>query len=286
MRSTRVLSAAASLLLVATLAQAQRGQGDRRGGQGQHAQASRQDAPRPGGDWRGGQSQARGADQGGGDRARADQARAQQDRANQARAEQDRANQARAEQARADQARAQEEQNRFRAAQQNAQWRDQQNRQAEQREQLERAQRAQQEAANAQRERAAQLNRVYDRDYRAGEYRYNIGGVYRLTNQYGADVLRQAVDQGYAEGYRAGSIDRDQGAPSDVQRALDFETDGFGYTGAYVPQSDYSFYFRQGFQRGYDDGYWSRSQYGTFTNGKAAILGAVALGILGLTLMH
>jgi hypothetical protein len=144
------------------------------------------------------------------------------------------------------------------------------------------------------------MNRVFDRDrddrpsyaYRDRDdgpgyvYRYRIGGVYRETNQYGVDVLRQAVDQGYEQGYRDGSIDRVNGAPADFERALDFDTGGFGYAGAYVPQSDYSYYFREGFQRGYDDGYWSRSQYGTFINGKAAIIGAIALGILGLTTIH
>jgi hypothetical protein len=110
--------------------------------------------------------------------------------------------------------------------------------------------------------------------------------VYRFTNQYGADVLRQAVELGYEQGYHAGSIDRREGAPADFQRAFDFENGNFGYAGTYVPESDYSFYFREGFQRGYDDGYWSRSQFGTFSNGKAAILGAVALGILGLTMIH
>jgi hypothetical protein len=133
------------------------------------------------------------------------------------------------------------------------------------------------------------MNRAYDRDrddrsvYR---YRYNLGGIYRETNGYGADVLRQAVDRGYDEGYRAGLNDRREGERADFRRALDFESGGFGYTGAYVPQSDYSYYFREGFQRGYDDGYWNRSQYGTFSNGKAAILGAIALGILGLTMIR
>jgi len=286
MKYIRVLSGTAALLLVASVAQAQRGRDDRRGQpdqhqqqhQDQHVQTPPQNQQRPSGNWRGGESEQRGVD-----RTRDDQSRADQARADQARADQ-----ARAEQARADQARAAAEQNQRRAAQQNDQWRDRQQNQARQRDQLERAQRAQQQA-ELERERQAQLNRAYDRDRDARlgyAYRYNIRGVYRETSQYGADVLRQAVNQGYEQGYRAGSIDRDDGAPANFQRALDFETDGFGYTGAYVPQSDYSYYFSEGFQRGYDDGYWNRSQYGTFLNGKAAILGAIALGIIGLTAIH
>ena len=38
---------------------------------------------------------------------------------------------------------------------------------------------------------------------------------------------------------------------------------------------DYSYYFRQGFQRGYEDGYYGRYQYGNYSSGKYQILGAV-----------
>src|SRR5262249_53337715 len=162
-----------------------------------------------------------------------------------------------------------------RAAQQNDQWRDRQNQQAQQQEQLQRAQRAEQDAqfqraqraqqeaqfqraqragqeAALQRERAereaqlarwqrqAESERAYERVHvgpRVYSYRYNIGGVYRETDQYGADLLRQAINQGYEQGYRDGSIDRDEGAPANFGRALDLETGGFGYTGVYVPQS-------------------------------------------------
>ena len=278
MKRLEVLSTAAALLFVATAAQAQRGQDDRRGRQDQHQdqrqeqqhqQAAPQAQPRQGGNWRGGEVQ-----QAGSDRAREEQARADQ---------------ARADQARADQGRAAAEQNQRRAAPQNEQWRDQQNRQAQQQAQLERARQAEQETQQLEREREVQANRAYDRarDVQLlNDYRYNIRGVYRETNQFGADVLRQAVDQGYDQGYRAGLNDHRDGVRADFQRALNFENGGFGYTGGYVPADDYSYYFSQGFQRGYDDGYWNRSNYGTFSNGNAAILGAVALGILGLTMIH
>jgi hypothetical protein len=275
MKRLEVLSAAAALLFVATAAQAQRGQDDRHGRQDQHQdqrqeqqhprqeqqhqQAAPQAQPSQGGAWRGGEAQ-----QGGNDRARE-------------------------EQARADQARAAAEQNQRRAAQQNDQWRAQQNGQAQHQAQLERERQAQQQAEQLEREREVQANRAYDRTRDVqllNAYRYNIRGVYRETNQFGADVLRQAVDQGYDQGYRAGLNDHRDGVGADFQRALNFESGGFGYTGGYVPADDYSYYFSQGFQRGYDDGYWNRSDYGTFSNGNAAILGAVALGILGLTMVH
>ena len=52
----------------------------------------------------------------------------------------------------------------------------------------------------------------YARDpyfYTAPIYRYNRGGSYYETNEYGAKTLRQAVNYGYEEGFRAGKADRD-----------------------------------------------------------------------------
>lgn len=261
MKRTQVLSAAAALLFVATAAQAQRGQDDRRGRQDQRGQVSPTDEQRHSDDDRRRvvEPQQRGVDQ------------------------------ARAEQGRAEQARAEEMQNRQRAAQNDERQRDLQSRQRAQEEQVERAQRAQQEDRIEQAQRRAQMNRAYDRDRddRPGyDYRYNMGGVYRETNQYGVDALRQAVDLGYQQGYRAGQIDRRNGAPADYQRAFDYQNGEYGYTGSYVPQSDYNYYVREGFQRGYDDAYWNRARYGTFYNGNASILSDIVAGILGLTMIR
>ncbi len=284
MKRRQVLSAAAALLFVATAAHAQRGQDNRGGHQDQRGQVSRQDQQRQGsGDPRAAMPQQRGGGQG-----RADQGRVQQSRADQARAEQGRADQARAEQGRVEEARAAELQNQRRNAQLAEQQRESQARQAQQ-QQLERAQRAEQEAQLARRERERQASGAFDRDrdnHIVYQYRYNMGGVYRETNQFGVDALRQAVNQGYQDGYRAGLIDRRDGVPADFQRAFEFENGNFGYSGAYVPLSDYSYYVREGFQRGYDDAYWNRARYGTFYNGNASILSDIVAGILGLTMIH
>ena len=55
-----------------------------------------------------------------------------------------------------------------------------------------------------------------------------------------------------------------------------------GTTGNYVDQADYNYYFRQGFRRGYDDGYNSQSRYGSVSNGTPTILGSLVSSILGL----
>jgi hypothetical protein len=49
-----------------------------------------------------------------------------------------------------------------------------------------------------------------------------------------------------------------------------------------VNVSEYQYYFREGFQRGYEDGYYSRSQYGRRSNGVYSILGTILSQILNL----
>ncbi|HEU0106011.1 MAG TPA: hypothetical protein VFT38_07560 [Vicinamibacteria bacterium] len=118
--------------------------------------------------------------------------------------------------------------------------------------------------------------------YTAPSYRYTYLGRGYDINQYGADLLKQAVNYGYEEGYRAGQADRQDGYRADYRNAYAYEDANYGYTGMYVDQSQYNYYFRQGFRRGYEDGYYSRTQYGTNLNGKLGILGSVLSALLNL----
>jgi hypothetical protein len=117
----------------------------------------------------------------------------------------------------------------------------------------------------------------------APSYRYAYSGYTRETNQYGADVLRQAVNYGYQEGVRFGQADRQDGLPADYRNSFAYQDANYGYSGYYVDQADYNYYFRQGFQRGYSDGYYSRSQYGTALTSSPSILATLLTSILGLT---
>ena len=117
----------------------------------------------------------------------------------------------------------------------------------------------------------------------APSYRYAYSGTTRETNQYGADVLRQAVNYGYQEGVRFGQADRQDGLPANYRNSFAYQDANYGYAGYYVDQADYNYYFRQGFQRGYADGYNSQSQYGTSLNGSSSILATLLSSILGLT---
>jgi flagellar biosynthesis GTPase FlhF len=120
--------------------------------------------------------------------------------------------------------------------------------------------------------------------YSAANYRYSRGGRYYQTNQYGANLLRQAVNYGYEEGFQAGRADQeDHWRSANYQNSYAYQDANYGYTGYYVAQTEYSYYFREGFRRGYDDGYNSRSQYGIATNGSYSILSTILSQILNLS---
>ena len=114
------------------------------------------------------------------------------------------------------------------------------------------------------------------------KYRYMVAGSSRQTNDYGAQVLRDAVNTGYQQGYLAGQADRQDGWKSSYQSCPAYQDANYGYNGNYVAQSDYNYYFRQGFRRGYQDGYAASLQYGTTSNGTTSILTNVLTAILGL----
>ncbi|HEY4217124.1 MAG TPA: hypothetical protein VGM67_08300 [Gemmatimonadaceae bacterium] len=122
--------------------------------------------------------------------------------------------------------------------------------------------------------------------YTPYSYRYNRGGTYYETNEYGAQELQRAVNDGYQEGVMAGQADRQDGWRFDYQNSYAYQDANYGYDGSYIGQGDYNYYFRQGFQRGYEDGYYSRTQYGNYQNGNYSVLGSLLTGILGLQLIH
>ena len=103
-----------------------------------------------------------------------------------------------------------------------------------------------------------------------------------MQNRMAPKMLRQAVNNGYEEGFRAGQADRQDGWGFSPQDAIGYEDASYGYDGYYVDQSEYQYYFRQGFDRGYEDGYYSRNQYGRYSNGNASILGTILETILNL----
>ncbi len=126
-------------------------------------------------------------------------------------------------------------------------------------------------------ERMNDQRRYYDNnsndDYYRGSYqyspviyRYNRGGNYYYANRYQADLMRQAINYGYEEGYYAGRADRMDRWSFNYRDAYAYQDANYGYGGYYVDRGTYNYYFRQGFSRGYDDGYYSRDRYGRHYN--------------------
>jgi flagellar biosynthesis/type III secretory pathway protein FliH len=114
-------------------------------------------------------------------------------------------------------------------------------------------------------------------DYGDYNYRYSRGGSYYETN-----LLRQAVNYGYDEGFRAGQADREDGWQGNYQDSIAYQDATYGYDGYYVDVNEYQYYFREGFRRGYEDGYYGRTQYGRYSNGVYSILGNILAQILNI----
>ena len=123
----------------------------------------------------------------------------------------------------------------------------------------------------------------HDRYYSAPtSHRYRYNGRYWNTNRYGAELIRQAANEGYAEGIRAGQADRYDNWRFDYRDARAYRDGAYGYNGRYVSRDHYAHYFREGFRRGYEDGYYGRSQYGRHQNGQYFMIGAILSAIVGL----
>jgi hypothetical protein len=88
-------------------------------------------------------------------------------------------------------------------------------------------------------------------------------------------MLRQAVNYGYWEGVRAGQADREDRARFSYKDSYAYQDATYGYNGYHVDLNEYRHYFREGFNRGYQDGYYGRSQYGGNSNGVFSLVGNV-----------
>jgi flagellar biosynthesis/type III secretory pathway protein FliH len=115
----------------------------------------------------------------------------------------------------------------------------------------------------------------------ARRYRVYRNGAYYQTDNRGAELLRQAVNRGYQQGFRAGQTDRSSRRSSNYGASSIFRSGNYGYQ-SYVDSTQYRYYFQQGFQRGYEDGFNSRNRYGSNTNGGLNILGSILSGILNI----
>lgn len=122
---------------------------------------------------------------------------------------------------------------------------------------------------------------VYDRNT-GRYYRVYRNGSYYQTDYRGAQLLRQAVNSGYQQGYRQGMADRRYGRGMNYYGNSLYRSGTYGYQ-SYVAQDQYQYYFQQGFQRGYEDGYNNSTRYGYRSGNAFNILGSVLNTILNLS---
>ena len=138
-----------------------------------------------------------------------------------------------------------------------------------------------------QQARSAEDWRSYDYNhdayfYSAPTFRYSYSGRTYDTSEYGADLLRRSVNNGYQEGYLSGQADRHDRWRSGYRDSWGYQDANYGYDGMYIDQPQYNYYFRQGFERGYDDGYSATYRYGQSDNGTNQIMATLLSQILNL----
>ncbi len=97
-------------------------------------------------------------------------------------------------------------------------------------------------------------------------------------------MLSRALNDGYDQGYQAGQADRYDNWDYDYQNSDSYRDGSYGYDSYYVGLNEYQYYFRQGFQKGYDDGYYGRYRYGAYSNGRRSLLGNILRGILTIAI--
>jgi hypothetical protein len=113
-------------------------------------------------------------------------------------------------------------------------------------------------------------------------YRVYRNGSYYETDNRGAELLRQAVNSGYRQGFQQGQLDARYGRRGNYYGNNVYRSGTYGYQ-SYVDRSQYQYYFQQGFQRGYEDGFNNQYRYGTRSNNGINILGNILNGILNLS---
>lgn len=113
--------------------------------------------------------------------------------------------------------------------------------------------------------------------------------IYTQTDRYDQDdrydrreVLRQAVNRGYQQGFSEGQMDRRSGRRMDYYDSGTYRSATFGFSRAYGSgmRDRYQRAFQRGFERGYEDGYNTRYRYGYRTNNGLQVVGSLLNSII------
>ena len=136
-------------------------------------------------------------------------------------------------------------------------------------------------AQNRDRDRNDRDRNDRNRNEQAERWRLRRNGRNYDLDRAQADMLRDAVNAGYQQGYQAGREGRTSRRNRNYRSLSAYREGTYGYNSG-VDRGLYQYYFQQGFQRGWDDGYSSRLRYGRDNGGNISILGNIVESILGL----
>ena len=140
-------------------------------------------------------------------------------------------------------------------------------------------QKAEKERLKLEQERLrAERERLQARNNR---FRVNRNGAWYNTDRQGADMLRQAVQEGYRQGFQAGMTDRRNRRQMNWGSSNSYRSGTIGWNN-HVDRGQYQYYFQQGFQRGYQDGFNNRNQFGSNNGGGLNILGSILNQLLDI----
>ena len=132
---------------------------------------------------------------------------------------------------------------------------------------------------------AAQVTNAQIRIYTETD-RYNQDGRYDDQRE----MLRQAVNRGYQQGFRQGQLDRRYGRRMNYYNSGMYQNGTYGYRNDYGNRNGYGYAgdmrsryqraFQRGFERGYEDGYNSQNRYGYRTNNGLQVIGSILNSIV------
>ena len=152
----------------------------------------------------------------------------------------------------------------------NAQWRDRDDKTPSQMQKAElEKQRQYEEQVRLEQQRHSQLRVQYERNRKPWEknVRYKVyqNNKMFITDARGLEMLKQAVINGYEQGFKAGLTDRKNRRNLSFMNSSIYKKGNFGFQKS-VDLKQYQFFFQKGFAEGYQDGFNTRKFRGWYQN--------------------
>jgi hypothetical protein len=112
-------------------------------------------------------------------------------------------------------------------------------------------------------------------------YRILRNGEYFQIDAKGVELLKAGIQSGYETGYGEAKLDKTYGRTGGFNASTKYQDGTMGWQDG-VDRDLYKYYFQQGFERGYSDGYSGQSRFGHSNGNTYVILGPVLNAILGI----